>query len=388
MKDNELRQRLERLLSENEVAPVVKVSELKDRILKEKARCARGTLRNYEMVFRRVEAFTDVWFSDGYQVNEFLGQLSGLNDSSVDLVYRTLRAIGRHCNKVYGWPDPTEHAVRPKVTHKRRRYFSHDEVIRIVEACRSIRDKALILCLLDSSCRIGELVHLRDVDLKESSFVVSGKTGQRSYRCDPVVIASLRECCVDGVVFPKLLNGGAVVRPVCFTGEYGLNNRVRRIVVRAGLEGEKLGPHTLRHTVASLVARETKSALAVKAMLQHDSIQTSMIYIHDAEDVIQQGISPLRLAGVKLREDKQLAFEDRPTLLLGPGESDVRAAALKLIEELLPGIPDGVRIRPALDSDDLLLIRSGLIELMRVKNECGSGSSCVQLLRRMMRKVR
>ena len=66
-----------------------------------------------------------------------------------------------------------------------------------------------------------------------------------------------------------------------------LSMRVIRLCKRAGLKGEKLGPHTLRHSSASLVASETKNAIAVKALLQHDNIQTSMIYVHDVEEELR-----------------------------------------------------------------------------------------------------
>ena len=58
-----------------------------------------------------------------------------------------------------------------------------------------------------------------------------------------------------------------------------------------------------------------------------------------------------------------------------------------LIKDLFPEIPEGVKIRPALSSEDLILIRDGLMELMRVRGESGSGSRCVQLVRRMLRRV-
>lgn len=58
-----------------------------------------------------------------------------------------------------------------------------------------------------------------------------------------------------------------------------------------------------------------------------------------------------------------------------------------LIQDLFPEIPEGVKIRPALSSDDLGLISDGLKELMRVRGEAGSGSRCVQLMRRMLRRV-
>ena len=139
----------------------------------------------------------------------------------------------------------------------------------------------------------------------------------------------------------------------------------------------------MRHTAASLIARKSGSALAVKALLQQDDIKSAMVYIHDAEDEIQQDYSPLELSGVKMGEDKQIGFKDDIQLLETAKEISVR----NLIIELFPNVPEGVKVRPALNSKDLNLIRDGLIELMKVHGESGSGSDCVQLIKRVLRKV-
>jgi len=362
--------------------PVVSVCELRERILKEKGCLSLRTLIAYRWMFDRVEAFSGTWFTDAFQVNEFIGQLKGLNDQSVANVFKLLRAVGRYCARVYGWPDPTENADCPQVRHKQRRYFTSVELVAIVGACRSLRDKALILVLLDSSARIGELAGLRVEDLRESSFLVSGKTGQRSYRCDYRLVEMLRECAVDGVVFPVLGKDRRVICPVRSVSGTSLGFRVRYIFQCAGLKGGKLGPHTLRHTAASIVARESGSALAVKSLLQHDNISTSMIYIHDVEDVIQQRVSPLKLSGVGMRELSSAMLVDALPCCV----EAVKVSGVDL-GGLFPVIPDGLKVRPALSSEDLRLIRDGLIELMRVHGEYGSGSVSVRLLWRVLRRV-
>ncbi len=183
-------------------------------------------------------------------------------------------------------------------------------------------------------------------------------------------------------------SGRRVIEPARACKPNVLGDRVRVIMERAGLTGEKLGPHTLRHTAASLVARGTKSALAVRALLQHDNIATSMAYIHDAEDAIQQEISPMELAGVKVggEDGRQLAIEGAKRLAL-PAPGGTVGSVSDLIEDLFPAVPDGVEVRPRLDSDDLRLMRDALMDLMRIRNENGSGSRCVQLMRRMLRRV-
>ena len=66
---------------------------------------------------------------------------------------------------------------------------------------------------------------------------------------------------------------------------------------------------------------------------------------------------------------------------------DPGADVVSLLEGLFPVIPDGLKVRPALSSEDLRLVRDGLMELMRSRGEYGSGSASVRLLWRVLRKV-
>ena len=380
------RELLEQLLREKAGVGVkerVKIRDLEQRYLREKGKLSPKTVYNYHWTFDRLErAGIEYWFTEGSQVNEFISSLD-VNDTSRNIIFGCLKAVGRYTARTYGWVDPTERASRPEVAHKQRRYLRPAEFKAVIGACRDIEDKVLIMALMDSSCRIKGLAGLRVTDLDDSGFSATEKTGRRHYRCDSRLVVLMREVAIDGVVFPVKDASRQVVRPACPCPPATLGERVRAIMERAGLKGEKLGPHTLRHTAASLIARKSGSALAVKALLQQDDIKSAMVYIHDAEDEIQQDYSPLELSGVRMGEDKQIGFEDDVKLLETTKEISVR----NLIIELFPAVPEGVKVRPALSSKDLNLIRDGLIELMKVRGEGGSGSDCVQLIKRVLRRV-
>jgi integrase len=201
------------------------------------------------------------------------------------LWFSLARSAGRYMQKVWKLDNPFELIEKPRVLKKKRRYLSAEEVLRVVRACSSEYEGLLVMGLIDSAARIGELANLRSEDVGDGYLVVRGKTGERKYRLDKRLCEKFRE----------LGNGSSLV----FGGvsASGLSMRVMRIMRRAGLKGDKLGPHTLRHSSGSLVAKETGSVLAVKALLQHDSVDTSMIYIHDVEEEMQKRISPLELVG-------------------------------------------------------------------------------------------
>ena len=64
--------------------------------------------------------------------------------------------------------------------------LTEEEVIRLVDSAKSIRDKAVIMSLYESGCRIGEFIKMkiRDIEFQKPGcfFTISGKTGARRIR--------------------------------------------------------------------------------------------------------------------------------------------------------------------------------------------------------------
>jgi len=266
----------------------------------------------------------------------------------------------------------------PKVQKRKRRYFKAEEIVRILQACKSDYDVALIMTLVDSGCRVGGLTNLKGSDVGDGWLNVKEKTGQRRYRLDIRICEALRRLAGsdDGLVFGLSSNA--------------LSMRVIRICKRAGLKGEKLGPHTLRHSSASLVAEETKNVMAVKAFLQHDNIQTSMIYVHDVEEEILKGISPLKLVADRINDSEIFTQKQLPM----KGSEDggeivvVDDGVDALLVEMFPEIGEGVVIRPLLKTEDLILIRKSFMEMAGRERYSGDAGRARELLKRMLRRVR
>ncbi|MBA7562067.1 Tyrosine recombinase XerC [subsurface metagenome] len=367
----------------------MKTLEVLGRVLKGK-RIKHDTERHYRDALGSLARYSEDWPVSGVVVNEWLGSLKGYSDMTVRNWFNFVNSAGKYMKKAYKLDNPCEDADRPRVSKKRRRYFTAEELGRIIKACRLEQDLPLVLTLIDSTCRIGELVGLEAKNVGDGWIDVQGKTGQRRYRCD---VRICRELC-------RLGDGG---KPI-FTGRFGgvadvnsLKHRVRRVIKEAGITGSKLGAHTLRHSGASLVAQETGSALAVKALLQHDKIDTSMEYIHDAEDVIQQRISPLglvleRLSGGVDLEPLQLVMggqvvEDEISTAVVPVEGGI-VEVVDLVDDMFPEIKDGVKVRSVFNADDLRLLREAFVGYVRTGRAGSSELKLRYLMKRMLRKAK
>ena len=267
----------------------MKTVEVLRRVLAGK-RMSESSRQSYEAVFRSLNKMYDEFPSRSAEVNEWLVSLDGYADQTIRLWFSILKNACKYMEANFEMKNPCKAVDTPKVKKRKRRYFGVDEIMRIIRACRGGVDEALVLTLIDSSCRIGGLSKLKGRDVGEGWIDVKEKTGDRRYRLDVRLCGLLRSMAGgdDNLVFG--------------TSGSALSMRVIRICKRAGLKGEKLGPHTLRHSSASLVAEKTKNVMAVKALLQHDSIQTSMLYVHDVEEELLKGeSSPLQLVADKVK---------------------------------------------------------------------------------------
>ena len=142
--------------------------------------------------------------------------------------------------------------------------------------------------------------------------------------------------------------------------------------------------------MGSLIAIETKSAFAVKAVLGHDDIGTSMQYIHDAEQSVAQGVDTLGLAGSNVFAEA-VKVHQKP-LLLDDGtlvvSDDTVIIEQDLTGDLFPDIADGTKVRPLLKDTDLRLMRKVMVEFARANKGTREMYEAKALLERMLRKVK
>jgi len=382
----------------------MKTLEVLEKVLRGK-RVKATTQRHYSEALGSLARYEAEWPSSGVVINEWMASLGGFADSTVKMWFDFVNSAGKYMKRTYNIDNPCESAERPKVAKKRRRYFGAEELMRIIEACVDVYEKLLVLTLVDSTCRIGEIGANRKGEgglfgknVGVAWMNVKGKTGERRYRLDELLCEALKAM-AGGDDEPVFRDKDGKVASVD-----ALQHKIRRVIKRAGITGSKLGPHTLRHSGASLVAQETGSALAVKALLQHDNIDTSMEYVHDAEDLIQQRISPLRLVREKVfgvgngriaLTPKQLTMGDEPVAevvdagykVVG-GESKEVEGVADLIDELFPEVKDGFEVRSIFKAEDLRLLRRIFVGYARYNEHEADVMKSRELMRRMLRKVK
>lgn len=202
-----------------------------------------------------------------------------LSPISVAGYVRGLKAFGRWCvtEEVAG-AAALRALRRPHVPHKLVEPLDDAALRRMLDVA-SVRDRAIVLLMLDTGLRLSELAGLRPVDLRpDGSLKVMGK-GARE-RIVPVggvarqaLVRYLRQANVadtEAAIF-RARGGGPL-------GARGVQQVFKRLKARAGIPG-RCSPHTLRHTFARAYLLNGGDAFSLQRMLGHSTLDMVKRYV-------------------------------------------------------------------------------------------------------------
>ena len=182
--------------------------------------------------------------------------------------------------EVYGIPHPIPSFRAVPARRSQGRVLTEAEIRQLLAAAKKAQNLALIMLILDTGLRIGEVhsltkrsLHLYDDRME---LEVDGKVGVRKVPVSPIVFEMLKALGDDVHIWVSS-QGNPIKRDT-------LQKRFRGIMKRAGLEGRRIGPHTARHTSATMFIRKGGHVVLLKDLLGHLSIETTLEYIHMAAD--------------------------------------------------------------------------------------------------------
>lgn len=168
---------------------------------------------------------------------------------------------------------------RPHVPHKLIEPLSDDALHRLLNL-GSLRDRAIVLLLLDTGLRVSELAGVRHGDLRpDGSVKVMGK-GARE-RIVPVGDAARQ-------ALLRYLRAGDPLGPEDHVlrserggqrlDAKGIQSIFKRLKTRAGIPG-RCSPHLLRHTFARAYLMNGGDAFSLQRMLGHSTLDMVKRYV-------------------------------------------------------------------------------------------------------------
>jgi len=234
-----------------------------------------------------------------HNIRLFLAELNKrqMRPSSRNTYYRSVHAFLSWTIREYGYPfpNPMDWIDPPKVPSRLPPSLSDKGFLAILAACdggrQPLRDRAILMLLLDTGVRAGELVHLKisDLDLAERELKCFGKDQEErivpleegAARAIQTYLESRERQKPNDPLFPSERG------PDCFLCQSALLNLLKRLADRAELD-ENVYTHLLRHTFAKkwLKGPGKGDIQALSDIMGHSSVETTQIYAaYDSDDI-------------------------------------------------------------------------------------------------------
>ena len=167
-----------------------------------------------------------------------------------------------------------------KVTYKLPDILSGDEVKRIIKATRNIKHRTLLMIIYSAGLRVSEAVNLRIQDIDSDRMTLHircGKGGKDRYVIlSPVVHQSLRQYWkvyqFKDYVFPSQKKHS---KPLSTSSASQVFKSAK---AAAGITKEG-GIHSFRHAFATHLLESGVDVFAIKELLGHASIQSTVRYL-------------------------------------------------------------------------------------------------------------
>lgn len=215
-------------------------------------------------------------------IREYLASYQGLNDCSKT----TIDNIRRNISSFFTWLEEEDYIIKSpmrrihkiKTTKTVKEVISDEEIEKIRDKCKNLRDLAIVDLLYSTGIRIGELVRLNvdDIDFEERECIVFGK-GDKERR---VYFDAKTKIHLIGYINSRSDDNPALF--VTLDAPYdrlkisGVEIRLRRLGRELGIN--RVHPHKFRRTMATRAIDKGMPVEQVQKLLGHSQIDTTMRY--------------------------------------------------------------------------------------------------------------
>jgi integrase/recombinase XerD len=245
------------------------------------------------------------------------GRLPGLGDrlspSGVAAYVRVWKAFFSWCfQEELIEVNPAARLKQPQVPKKVTPAFTSEQVEKMLAVCdmhtaRGFRDYVILLLLLDTGIRIGEIAGLTvdSVNFQGSYITVDGKGGkQRDVGIYPEMSKLLWK------YIHKYRKPANPDERALFLGRRGalrangVQQMIKYVQKKAGLEDVEMHAHVFRHTHSKEYMDRGGDVLKLSRELGHSSLRTTEIYLRSfqSSDAVKDHNSHSPLSGIRFKK--------------------------------------------------------------------------------------
>ena len=274
---------------------------------REAARCTPKTLEHYQytcgsfVAYLRARSVSQIREISPHHIRAYLVSLQrrGLKDTTQHVHARGIKAW---LNWLVREGDldasPMRKVAMPRLEQRVPAPFSPEEIRRLLDACDQrdalgVRNRAIVLTLLDTGLRAAELVSLcvGDVNMRSGMLTLMGKgRKQRTVR----VGSKARAAILRMLALGQGARHGDPLWATCASNapqgspltRHGLQTMLRRLGARAGVT--PCGPHRFRRTFALWCLRDGMDLHSLRMLMGHSSLAVLQRYLALAGEDIER----------------------------------------------------------------------------------------------------
>jgi integrase/recombinase XerD len=247
-------------------------------------------------------------------IESFLAGLAseGLSSQTVARKLSTIRQLFAflYMEKLRG-DNPTATLETPKLAKRLPKVLTIDDVLRLIDAAhkdaspKGLRLTAMLELMYGAGMRVSELITLKlsALQVREGgkrvtvdALLITGKGNKErlvpisskaqialSAYLDirPVFLPSGEKKIESPYLFPYSRAAGYITRQ-----QYGV--MLKELAISAGIDPEKISPHTLRHSFASHLLEGGADLRVIQELLGHSDISTTQVYTHVASSRLKK----------------------------------------------------------------------------------------------------
>ena len=228
------------------------------------------TIKWYESKLRPFASLYPKLPSKPEQIEQFLADIGG-SPHTKHAYYRALSAFYTFIASRTRRSNPMKKVSPPRCPKKVMPTLEPNELMLLLHAATSPRDRILLTLLIDSGARAAELAGLRWQDIKIDMIYVAGKSGEREI---PISEETRRQLLALPSPHEEYVFMGKR-GPLTRTGVYRV---VRNCMDKAKISGPKLGPHRIRHTFGKTYLVSGGDVRSLQKIMGHSNITSTQRY--------------------------------------------------------------------------------------------------------------
>jgi integrase/recombinase XerD len=244
--------------------------------------------------------------ASGYNIRLFLSFLQGIRRQCIKDLTRQdievyveneqdrglkIRAVKTKLTAIYAFinylvkadilpPEILQRKIRIKLPEALPRAIASEDVVTLLSVVSEVRDRAMIMLLIRTGMRIGELLnlHVSDINLQERKISIyigeKNAQGRVVYFCDDA-----REALMEWLHIrnpeQRYLFSGRQGRPLSYAGARKV---FRKYLEKSGMTAKGYTLHQLRHTFASELLNAGMRLEVLQQLLGHSTIEMTRHY--------------------------------------------------------------------------------------------------------------